>query len=139
MKKTRKAKQFLEELKTVPLVSLACEKVGLSRNTVYRWRKKDEEFASAMEEVLSRGTDSINDLSESKLINAIQMGEKWAIMFWLSNNKKNYAKPRPKDFWEKFSGSNKVDSITVQFMDMSGKRIDPKKNDEDSPSDTPNH
>lgn len=89
-----------------------------------------------MDEVLVIGTNSINDLAESKLINSIQRGEKWAITFWLSNNKKDYARPRPKDFWEKFN-NNKITGITIQFMDMDGKKIDPHQEDEPGASDSP--
>lgn len=123
MKKYRKSKKFLEELKAVPIVSLACEKTGISRNSVYEWRKNDNDFKKAMDEALENGTYSINDLAESKLINAIQKGEKWAIMFWLSNNKKNYARPRPRDFWEKFADKKGIDKITIQFVDMNGKEV----------------
>jgi hypothetical protein len=33
MKKPKYSKQFLEEIKKVPIVQVACEKTGLSRNT----------------------------------------------------------------------------------------------------------
>jgi hypothetical protein len=121
MKKYRKSKKFLAELKAVPIVSLACEKTGISRNSVYEWRKNDNDFKKGMDEALEKGTYSINDLAESKLINAIQKGERWAIMFWLNNNKKNYARPRPKDFWEKFADDKRIDKVVIEFVGMDGK------------------
>ena len=44
MKKNKFQDQFLDELRKVPIVQVACEKTGLSRNSVYRWRKDDKEF-----------------------------------------------------------------------------------------------
>lgn len=96
MKKHYKEDKFLEQLERVPNVSLACEKVGISRNTVYRWRSEDPAFAARMDTALVAGTESVNDLAESKLISHINNGNLRAIQYWLDNNKKNYIKPRPK-------------------------------------------
>lgn len=100
MKKDKYSKLFLEELTSVPIVSAACGKLGVSRNTVYRWRKEDSVFSVAMDEALEVGTHSINDLAESKLIGNIKKGDMRAIQYWLDNNKQNYMKPRTKDLRE---------------------------------------
>ncbi len=94
MKKHRKAKKFLDELKLVPIVSSVCEKLDISRNSIYNWRKDDPEFCRAMDEALEVGSESVSDLAESKLIQHIKNGAPWAIRFHLENNKKNYIKPR---------------------------------------------
>lgn len=96
MKKHYKENKFLEQLERVPNVSLACEKVGLARNTIYRWRGEDPAFTARMDTALVAGTESVNDLAESKLISHINNGNMRAIQYWLDNNKKNYIKPRPK-------------------------------------------
>ena len=49
MKKNKFQDQFLDELRKVPIVQVACEKTGLSRNSVYRWRKDDKEFIKKMD------------------------------------------------------------------------------------------
>ena len=97
MKKYRKAKIFLEELRKVPIVSVACEAVGLSRMTVYRWRKEDAEFRSAMDQAEKSGNNSINDLANSRLIKHVQNGEPWAIKFWLMNRDRKFIYPRTKE------------------------------------------
>lgn len=117
MKRYRKEKEFLEQIKTVPNVSLACEKVGLSRNTVYRWCKEDPEFKERLDVAISTGTDSINDLAESKLIGHINSGNLRAIQYWLDNNKRNYARPRPRDFWETIREDNRVASINITMAE----------------------
>lgn len=108
MKKHYKENKFLEQLERVPNVSLACEKVGLARNTIYRWRGEDPAFAARMDTALVAGTESVNDLAESKLISHINNGNLRAIQYWLDNNKKNYIKPRPKVEERPFSPVTKI-------------------------------
>jgi len=106
MKRNRKEQQFLEQLQTIPNISLACEKVGLARNTIYRWCKEDPAFKDRLDEAIETGTESVNDLAESKLISQINASNMQAIRYWLDNNKKTYMRPRPKDFWEQFTTSH---------------------------------
>jgi hypothetical protein len=113
MKKKYKENKFLEQLERVPNVSLACEKVGLARNTIYRWRGEDPAFAARMDTALVAGTESVNDLAESKLISHINNGNMRAIQYWLDNNKKNYIKPRDKDMWKQpFVPVTKIEIIS---------------------------
>ena len=114
--KRKKEKQFLEQLKTIPNISLACEKVGLSRNTVYRWCKEDPDFKKQMDEALTTGVDSVNDLAESKLITHLNSGNMQAIRYWLDNNKKNYVKPRPVGLWEALRDNNDVREIKITLL-----------------------
>lgn len=105
MKKHRKSKQFLEELCKVPIISVACQQVGLSRNTIYRWRNEDPEFKEQMDKAKQLGEESINDLAHSKLILNIQNGEPWATKYWLDNHHKNYIRPRSKSMLSELFGS----------------------------------
>lgn len=123
MKKHYKEDKFLEQLERVPNVSLACEKVGISRNTVYRWRSEDPAFAARMDTALVAGTESVNDLAESKLISHINNGNLRAIQYWLDNNKKNYIKPRPKVELQPFIPVTKIyiDGLEKKSMKKSSK------------------
>jgi hypothetical protein len=87
-------KKFLEELCDIPIVSVVCKRVNISKATIYRWKKEDKEFAKHMEETLSVGRHTVNDLAESKLINLIKKESIQAIRFWLEGNDKRYYKPR---------------------------------------------
>ncbi len=100
MKKHRKAKKFLDELGKVPVVSVVCERVGLSRNTVYRWRNEDPDFRKMMDKALDLGIESISDLAESKQLQHIQQGEPWAIKYWLDNHKARYARRKIERYQE---------------------------------------
>ncbi|MSU45315.1 MAG: hypothetical protein EXS47_01665 [Candidatus Zambryskibacteria bacterium] len=83
MKKNKIKNEFLEQLRKIPIVQVACEKVGISRNSVYRWRNEDPEFMKDMEKALSDGEDLVNDMSESQLISMIREKNWHAISFWL--------------------------------------------------------
>ncbi len=104
-------------MRTIPNVTLACEKSGLSRNTIYRWCKEDPDFKDRLDETISMGTESVNDLAESKLISKINSGNMRAITYWLDNNKKTYMRPRPKDFWENIREDNRITEIIITRAD----------------------
>lgn len=84
MKKDRVQDKFLEELKKIPIVQVACEKVGISRQSVYRWRMEDENFRLFMDVALEEGEALVNDMSESKLLAHIKEGHFSSIRFWLT-------------------------------------------------------
>jgi len=90
MKKNKYQDQFLEELARIPIIQVACEKTGLSRNSVYRWRKEDSAFAKRMNEALAEGVALVNDMSESQLLNLIKEKNWQAISFWLKHRNDNY-------------------------------------------------
>jgi hypothetical protein len=114
MKKKYKEDKFLEQLERVPNVSLACEKVGLSRNTVYRWCIKDSDFKARMDMALDSGVHSVNDLAESKLISHINNGNLRAIQYWLDNNKKNYIRPRDKNMWQPLIPVTRIEIVGLE-------------------------
>lgn len=90
MKKNKFQDQFLTELRKVPIVQVACEKTGLSRNSVYRWRKDDKEFLKNMDTALIEGVALVNDMSESQLLTLIKEKNYPAISFWLRHRNDNY-------------------------------------------------
>ncbi len=89
-KQDKQKELLLENLKKAPIVQLACEKIGISRATFYRWKKDDAAFAEKAEGAILKGQQLINELAESQLISAIKDKNMTAIIFWLKNNHKNY-------------------------------------------------
>ncbi len=83
MKKAKVRKQFLEELRKIPIVQVACEKSGISRNSIYRWKNEDEEFAKEMEAAITEGEALVNDMTENQLLFLLKEGNWPAISFWL--------------------------------------------------------
>ncbi len=114
MKKKSLEKTFIEELAKTANISVACERVGLSRQTVYRWMENEKRFSKNVDEAKKLGVESINDLAESKLITDIKIGKPRAYRYWLDNHKKEYMRPRPKNFWEDM-GKEKIDAIEVKI------------------------
>lgn len=90
MKKSKVREQFFAELEKVPIVQVACEKTGVSRNSVYRWRKEDKTFAKKMDEALTNGIALVNDMSESQLLTLIKEKSYSAISFWLRHRNDSY-------------------------------------------------
>jgi predicted DNA binding protein len=93
MAKKHKIKDsFLEELKKIPIVQVACERISISRNSIYRWKREDEDFSKLMDKALAEGEDLVNDMSESQLLTLIKEKNFSAIRFWL-----NHRNPKFKD------------------------------------------
>lgn len=106
-------KPLLEQLRKLPNVSVACERVEVSRNTFYKWCQLDIEFKKEVDKALESGVESINDLAESKLIGLINNGNQRAVEYWLNNHKKAYIKPRDKNFWAVDVGPRQITKINV--------------------------
>jgi hypothetical protein len=93
MRRTKKlVEKFFTELRKIPVVQVACEKTGISRNSIYRWRKEDEDFKDSMEEALHDGIAFVNDMSESQLLTQIREGNLGAVRLWLTHNHERYTK-----------------------------------------------
>ena len=90
MKKDKVRDTFLEHLRKVPIVQVACEKVNVSRTSVYRWREADPDFAKAMDEALEEGEGLVNDMSESQLLTLIREKNFAAISFWLRHRNRKF-------------------------------------------------
>ena len=91
MKKTDQTKEaLLEQLRKTPIVQIACEKLGISRWTFYRWKKEDPSFAKKVDEAILDGRLLVNDLAESQLIGAVKDRNFAAIMYWLKHHHPSY-------------------------------------------------
>jgi hypothetical protein len=112
MKKNKK-NEFLEQLRKIPIILVACEKTNLSRNTVYRWRKESQKFAKEMDIALQEGEELVNDMSESQLLSMIKDREWSAVSFWLRHR-------NPK-FKEKLEISGSVN--TIQELSKEQKKL----------------
>lgn len=82
--------RLLIELTKVPIVQVACQRIGVGRATYYSWRESDADFRKLADKSVSEGNFVINDLAESKLISNIQDGNNTSIIFWLKNHHGGY-------------------------------------------------
>lgn len=84
-------KALLEQLERTPIIELACNKVGISRTTFYRWIHTSKDFTKAVEKSTIAGREFINDLAESQVFTLIKQGDIKAIRLWLQHNSARYA------------------------------------------------
>lgn len=106
-------------LEKVPVISVVCEKMNISRATIYRWIDDDPDFKELKDEVLKKGREVVNDLAESKLISKIQDGDNWANKFWLENNCRRYMK---RDKYGQTEENQDTISV-VEFIGASGDEL----------------
>ena len=65
MKKQRVKKEFLDEIRKYPNISVVCSKLGISRQTIYRWKGDDKKFRIEIDKALCEGEESENDMVEN--------------------------------------------------------------------------
>jgi hypothetical protein len=119
----KQQKEFLEIIEKTPIVSYAIKRVGISKATYHRWRNEDVEFDLDVMNAIYRGSETINDLAESKLISLIQEGNLKAITFWLQHHKPNYRdrryiepQPEPRQIDKK--SKEAVDNLFTLFENV---------------------
>ncbi len=91
MKTDKNKEALLNQLKKTPIVQVACEKIGISRATFYRWKNEYAEFATKADEAINEGASLVNDVAESQLMSAIRDKNMTAIIFWLKHHHPHYA------------------------------------------------
>ena len=81
---------LLEIFKEMPIIQIACKRVGIHRSTYYRWQQEDKIFKRQSIDAMDAGIEFINDMSESQIIQLIKKEKMPAISMWLKNNHKRY-------------------------------------------------
>ena len=90
LKRQKEKDLMLEQLRNIPIVQLAVEKVGIVRWTHYRWCREDAAYAKAVEEAIIEGIQVICDAAETGVVGGIKDRKKWAIELWLRANHPRY-------------------------------------------------
>jgi len=85
MKSRKQKKIFLDHLRKIPIIQVACEKSSIGRTTVYRWKKQSKKFSKDLEKAIDEGEALINDMGESQLISLIREKNFAAVRFWLAH------------------------------------------------------
>lgn len=94
MKKTKTLiNKLLVEIENTPLVQIACEKIGISRNTFYRWVKEDSELLKQVNYALSLGKGRVNDIAVSNVLSGIKSKDVRYTMYWLDRNHPDFRRP----------------------------------------------
>jgi len=82
---------LIEILGKNPIIQPAVDRCGISRSTLYRWKKSDKEFADKVDAAVAEGRILVTELAESKLMQAIKNENLGAIIFWLKSNDQRYS------------------------------------------------
>ena len=82
--------KFIEALKEMPVIEVACKKAGIGRTTHHYWIKKDDDFRKQSNEAMALGRERINDMSEAQIIQLIKDKKLPAIALWLKHNSPRY-------------------------------------------------
>src|SRR6185369_5221556 len=85
-KRATKKKRFIAALTVQGTVSHAAQAAGVSRNTVYRWRDEDPEFAILWDEAHEQAVDSV----ESVLFQKALSGDTICMIFYLKAHRPIY-------------------------------------------------
>ncbi len=81
---------FLEQLKRTPTIETACQKVGISRATVYRWIRDSKKFEKQVDDSLKEGRSFMSDIAENQLFSLIGDKKIEAIRLYLSTHNPRY-------------------------------------------------
>lgn len=81
---------LIEQLRKMPIIGVACEKVGIHRSSYYRWLQDDKMFAKTARDARREGVQLVNDMAESMLLSQMKEGNITAMIFWLKHNNPTY-------------------------------------------------
>lgn len=90
------------------IISYACQKAGVSRQTFYNWKTEDDEFAQAVENI----SEDIIDVVESKLLSQINDNNLTAIIFFLKTKGRSRGYVEQTDVNANITGGMKLRPLT---------------------------
>tara|TARA_Y100001958_G_C21160541_1_gene494510 strand:- start:827 stop:1192 length:366 start_codon:yes stop_codon:yes gene_type:complete len=108
----------------MPNVARACKKVGVSRQTFYRWRTEDADFYRDSESALLEGEENMNDFVESQLMVKIKDRDGPSIRYYLNKRHEKYKdKVKEKD-GEEFEASRIIQELGLTPEDFTDEHLD---------------
>ena len=94
MKKTKiLLNKLAEEVEKTPVIQIACDKFGISRNTFYRWMKEDKNFLIRINEAMSLGNGLVSDVAISNVLEGIKRKDAMYTKYWLSHRHPDFRRP----------------------------------------------
>ena len=76
-------KIFLENLKQMPFIQVACKNSSISRATIYRWMKDNDRFRRKVQKAIKTGREGLIEIAEIALVKKFRSGDMNAIKFFL--------------------------------------------------------
>ncbi len=90
-RKKEDKEKVVGELKKMPIVSVACDRASISRDTYYRWHREDSGFAVVADEAMRDGERLMCDMGESQIVSLMRDKHFPAIMAYLRSHHPRYA------------------------------------------------
>ncbi len=90
-RQSRIKEALLDQLKRTPTLETSCQKVGVSRATVYRWIANSKKFERQIDESLNEGRKFMSDVAENQLFALISERKIEAIRLYLSTHNPRYS------------------------------------------------
>ena len=90
-RQNRIKEEFLNQLKQSPTIETTCQKIGVSRATVYRWIANSKKFEKQVDDSLKQGREFMSDVAENQLFSLIANREMSAIRLYLSTHNPRYS------------------------------------------------
>jgi hypothetical protein len=112
-RKAETKEALIDALKKMPIIEVAVKRVGISRDTYYRWRLEDEGFLKRSKDAMEEGVEFINDMSESQIISLIKDRSFQAIQLWLKQHHPSY---KQKDFQAGFAITESGDKTIFEIF-----------------------
>lgn len=110
-KKQKKLLKYLKEGHGI--ISYACQKAGVSRQTFYNWKKDDTEFAQAVDDY----NEEVIDIVESKLLTQINDNNLTAIIFYLKTKGRSRGYVEMTDVNANLNGTMSLRPLTNEELD----------------------
>ncbi|NCS98825.1 hypothetical protein GW764_01425 [Candidatus Parcubacteria bacterium] len=82
---------LLDQLRRTPTLETSCQKVGISRASVYRWIAGSKKFERQVDEALNDGRKFMSDIAENQLFSLIGDKKIEAIRLYLSTHNPRYS------------------------------------------------
>ncbi|OHA34621.1 MAG: hypothetical protein A3A22_02080 [Candidatus Taylorbacteria bacterium RIFCSPLOWO2_01_FULL_45_34b] len=81
---------LVEQMKRTPTIEQSCQKVGVTRMTVFRWTTASKRFAQEVDDALREGREFVSDIAETQMFSLISQGKSEMIKYFLSHNNARY-------------------------------------------------
>lgn len=80
----------IDEIRNELTIKGVCKKLGLSRQTIYRWLEEDKNFAEQLKQSRKDAINEMNDECENKVVQKIRNDDSGMIKFWLRYHHDDY-------------------------------------------------
>lgn len=88
--KTYQKEDVLREIQNELTIKNVCKKLGLSRQTIYRWLEEDKKFKTDLFNARKDAIEALNDECENRVIKKIMADDSNMIKFWLKYHHDDY-------------------------------------------------